>query len=144
MHRKIPKNQCSMNFHKLNTLIWPRNRTLPGLGTPWGVAGTLQTGGHASLSDSSLLPLARDCYVETKGMYRLKKTWQRARLSPRAHVWDSAGRSAKGMERQKWSEEQEDVSIREVISAVAKHGRDHGHGITWALDSGRNLGLKLS
>lgn len=96
------------------------------------------------LTDSSLLPLARGCYVETKGVYRLKKTWQKARLSPRAHVWDSAGRSAKGTERRKGSEEQEDVSIKEVISAVAKHGRDNGRGITWAQSSGRNLGLKLS
>lgn len=79
-----------------------------------------------------------------KGSVQAEENMAGGQTESPAHVWDSAGRSAKGMERRKGSEEQDDVSIREVISGVANHGRDNGHGITWAQGSGRNLGLKLS
>lgn len=87
------------------------------------------------------------CHMESEVARRLNKQRQRARLSPRAPVWDSVERF--GIMTRGWKNErgrrEGNVSIREVnILAVVKHGRNNEYGVNRAQYLGRNFVWKLS
>lgn len=118
-----------MTFHKLNTLIWPKNRKEKDWETIGiGTLAKIRAQRKHTHGSCQCLPCG-----DKGGVCVLSRTLQKG-----LEWWQGDGQI-------KGDRTKRDVSITEVdILAVAKQGRDNEYRINWVQHSGRNPGLKVS